>query len=303
MLERVIASFERNIVQFGPTEFWIGLAVVSGIAIWSFYRMYRWYHYARLVENVPTAKIRSAAQGYVELIGQTRLMDGPVIVAPLSRKMCVWYRYKIEEKISRPNSNGMSNTHWRVVKQAISEELFLLEDDTGRCVIDPDGADVIVTNKTIWHKRHVIPPRRYTEELIIEGEPLYAIGLFKTVADIESQKLREQVAQLLRQWKNDPNQLLHQFDHDRNNELSSDEWEQARKMAERQIRLEQGQREKLEQLNVLQIGPHKDQAFILSTVSEQDLIKKYKWRAFRASLIFFITGSIAIWALNIRLGM
>ena len=59
----------------------------------------------------------------------------------------------------------------------------------------------------------------------------------------------------------------------------------------------------MEQLNVLTISPRKDQSFILSTTSERHIIEKYKWRALRLGFVFFIMGSLAIWAINIRLGM
>ena len=303
MFDSIIASLEGNILHLSSTTFWLGFTVVSGLSLWAFYRMSWWYRHARMIENVPTAKIRSAAQGYVELSGRTKLMDGPVIISPLTGNTCVWYSYKIEERVNSFHRDKNSHSNWRVVQQKRSEELFILEDDTGRCVIDPDDADVIATNKKTWHKHQVIPPRRYTEELITEGELLYAIGLFKTVADVEDRKIRQQVAHLLRQWKNDPNQLIHLYDSNRDGELQVDEWENARKAADSHVRLEQGNREKLGQLSVLSSSTHQDQAFILSTISEQKLVKKYKWRARRTLLLFFVSGGIAVWALNVRLGM
>ncbi|MDC9725610.1 MAG: hypothetical protein PSN44_06825 [Gammaproteobacteria bacterium] len=256
-----------------------------------------------MIENVPTSRVRSASQGHVELIGYARMMDGPVIISPLSRKSCVWYRYKIEEKVTRRDAKGHSRSYWQVVKEETSEELFLLEDETGRCVIDPDNADVITSNKRTWYKRTVSPPRRYTEELIVNNEALYAIGLFKTMANIERQKQREQVNHLLREWKNDANQLLHHYDSNRDGELSQEEWEQARLAAERQIKREVGQFEKLEQLNILKDSPHKNQGFILSTIPEHKLINQYKRKALLAMLAFFATGSATVWAINIRLGI
>lgn len=304
MFKEFIASLESNIIQLDSIEFYGVLIFIIGISLLSFYRMYRWYHHARVIENTPTAKIRSAAQGYVELNGQAQLMDGPLIASPISGRSCVWYRYKIEEKVQKSDSKGRSVSHWRIVKQQTSGELFLLKDDTGRCVIDPDDADVITTDKRTWYKNHIVPPRRYTEELIIDNEPLYAIGLFKTLANVERQKLRQHVSQLLRHWKNDdPNNLLHDFDTNKDGELSPQEWEQVRLAAERQIRREHGQQEKMEQLNVLKSSPHKDQAFILSTISEEQLSWRYKSRALMSLTTFFISGSLAVWVFNIRLGM
>ncbi len=304
MFKELIASVESNVIQLDSFEFGGILIFIGGLSLLSFYRMYNWFHHARVIEHTPTSKVRSAAQGYVELNGQAQLMDGPLIASPVSGRSCVWFRYKIEEKVQKTDSNGRSVSHWRIVKQQTSGELFLLEDDTGRCVIDPDEADVITTDRRTWYKNHVVPPRRYTEELITDNEPLYAIGLFKTLANVERQKLRQHVSQLLRHWKNDdPNKLLHDFDANKDGELSPQEWEQVRLAAERQIKREHGQQEKMEQLNVLKTSPHKDQAFILSTISEEQLTWRYKSRALISLTTFFISGSLAVWIFNIRLGM
>ncbi|MDH5357396.1 MAG: E3 ubiquitin ligase family protein [Gammaproteobacteria bacterium] len=290
-------------MQLDPYEFWVGVTLMIFLCLMAFYRMIRWHQHARTIENMPTAKIRSAAQGYVEVIGQTKLMDGPVITSPLTGKNCVWYRYKIEEKVRHYNARGKSHTHWQVVKKEISEELFLLEDDTGRCVVDPDGADVITTHKRSWYSRLDNPPKRYTEELILVNEPLYAIGLFKTVAEVEGHKIREHVSHLLREWKREPQQLLEQYDSNRDGQLDTDEWEKTRQSAEQQVKQEHGQREKLQQLHILKRSPHNDQAFTLSNISEKKLIQQYRVRALLALMGFFISGSFAIWAINIRLGI
>jgi len=303
MWHKFIASLESKLLQLESHEFWIAASIVTVIAIIAFIRMARWWSHARMIEDVPTSRVRSASQGYVELVGHARMMDGPVIFSPLSKKSCVWYSYKIEEKVKTYDSNGRSKTYWKVVKQETSEELFLLEDETGRCVIDPDDADVITTNKRTWYKRTVSPPRRYTEELILDNEPIYSIGLFKTVANVDRQKHKEQVHHLLREWKNDPNHLLHRFDTNRDGELSLEEWELARLAAQRQVKRELGSMEKLEQLSVLKNSPHKNQGFIISTTPEDALISHYKTRALLAMLAFFISGSFAVWMINTRLGL
>jgi len=303
MLKELITSLESNILQLEPYEFWIATAIVAVIAALSFVRMSRWWNHARVMENIPTSKVRSASQGYVELSGKAQLMEGPLIISPLTGKTCVWYRYKIEEKVKKQDSKGRSTTYWRVVKQETSDELFFLEDETGRCVIDPDDADVLATNKRTWHKRRVVPPRRYTEELITANEFLYAIGLFNTLANVTRQQQKDQVSHLLREWKNDSNQLLHHYDTDRDGHLNQQEWEQARLAAQRQIKREYGQQEKLEQLNVLKSSPYKNQGFILSTIPEHLLVKKYKLRSLFALVSFLSAGSLVVWAINTRLGL
>ncbi len=302
MLHQFDAALAEHILNFPSWFFWVCWLAICGLALGSFYRMSRWFQHARLIENVPTAKIRSAAQGYVELSGVAKQMDGPLIVSPLTGKTCVWYHYKIEEKVNTTRAYGRSDSYWRTVKQQRSEDLFLLEDDTARCVIDPDNAEVIVQDKRTWHQPHRSPPRRYTEQLIHDGEPLYAIGFFRTIATIEYQKTRQQVAALLRQWKNDPKDLLHRFDRNQNKQLDSQEWEQARQHAEQQIKHQNGQCEKEAPLNVMSQSHIANQAYILSSEPETVLIRQYQWRAIRSLLLFFASGASAVWIFNIRFG-
>jgi len=301
MLDNVIAFIESSIPQLDVYEFWLPVAIFSVATLAAFIKMVQWWKRSRMLADVPTSKIRSASQGYVELVGKAMTMKGPIIASPLSGKRCVWYRYKIEERSSNHNMKSRSN-HWSVVKEAVSDAIFLLEDETGRCVIDPDDADVIVRDKRTWYKHNVTPTRRYTEELITDYEPLYAIGLFNTIANVGIKQQRDQVSYLLREWKNDPNRLLHEFDTDRNGQIDQQEWEQARLAAERQIKREYGQQEKLTQLNILKNTEHSDQNFIISTISENTLIQRYRRHALLSLLAFFSLGSLIVWAINIRLG-
>jgi len=303
MIESLQSVLADEILLLEPYQVWIGAFICACVATTAFFKMIRWYSHARMMEIIPTSKVRSASQGYIELNGQARLMEGPLIISPLSRKSCVWYRYKIEEKVRERDMKGRSRQVWRVVKHETSTDLFFLEDETGHCVIAPDDADVLANNKRVWHKRTVKPHRRYTEELIVENEQLYAIGLFKSVANIERNKQNQQVAHLLREWKNDPNQLLHRFDSNSDGSLDQNEWEHARQAAIRHIKHKHGQKEKLEQLSVLSASSHKKQGFILSTVPESELIKKYKLHAFFALLSFLVVGSATVWFINIRLGL
>ena len=106
-----IASLRNNIVQIEAYQFWILATILSSVSLLFFLRMIRWWNHSRMIEDVPTSRVRSASQGHVELVGYARMMDGPVIVSPLSRKSCVWYRYKIEEKITSRDTKGNSRSY------------------------------------------------------------------------------------------------------------------------------------------------------------------------------------------------
>lgn len=300
-MQDFLAAIALEIRQLSNVEFWIGTSVASAIAAYLFWRMACWYQHARLIENIPTARVRSAAQGYIELIGEAKMMEGPVIFSPLSQIRCVWYSYKIEEKIREYHGKDGFRTRWRVVKKHTSEDVFLLEDDTGECAIDPDDAQVITRGKQVWYKHDVIPPRRYTEWTIIEGEPLYVMGLFKSVATVEDQTIRQQVSQKLREWKQDQNHLLHIYDTDRDGNISETEWQQARQDATTAVKRDIGQRAKMKQLSIMRNSPHKSQPYIISTVPEQELISRYQRHALAAMLGFIVLGTIIVWAINQRI--
>ena len=80
----------------------LGLSVTLGVAggaalgggWWCLHNLKK----ARYLLDTPTSKIRSAAQGYVELYGviesRTELLRGP-----LSEQPCVWWSFSIDEQV------------------------------------------------------------------------------------------------------------------------------------------------------------------------------------------------------------
>jgi E3 Ubiquitin ligase len=89
----------------------------------------------RLIMNTPASKIRSAAMGLVEVSG---LAAGPYsIVAPITGMPCYYYRtmawqWKREGK----------NSKWVKVADESYHVPFFLEDNTGRVLVNPQGAEM-----------------------------------------------------------------------------------------------------------------------------------------------------------------
>ncbi len=90
-------QFSYIISHADPAFIAISIALLVCAAAFASWRSWHNLHNARTIQDIPTAKARSAHQGYVELEGVGRLMDGAPIIAPLSGLPCVWYRYRIEE--------------------------------------------------------------------------------------------------------------------------------------------------------------------------------------------------------------
>jgi len=94
----------------------------------------------RLIENIPTSKIRSLAMGLVEIYGEVVPAYKEILKSPFSNKDCVYYIYTIEEY----RSSGKSS-HWVTVKKDSEGQPFYLKDDTGGVLIDSKGAKVNVS--------------------------------------------------------------------------------------------------------------------------------------------------------------
>lgn len=300
------------VTQASPTGFWFALLVATGTALAAFVYAFIFLQRVRVIEDTPTAKIRSAAQGYGELSGMAQLMDGAPIVAPLTGKRCAWYRYKVEK---------MGDKHTHVVDSGDSDELFLLQGRTGRCVIDPEGATVVSRHKEVWFD-YSYPSRkrgghsgllgqllgrassryRYTEERLRAGDPLYAIGMFKSVGGAtESFNTEAEVRELLRLWKGDRRGLLKRFDRNSDGDIDLQEWEAVRKAAYQQVRQEQSQRSVAPPTHVMSKPIHSKRPYLLSALSEEELVKRFKRFAGGSLGASLLLGSAAVWMVVMRL--
>lgn len=271
------------------------------------------------MEDLPTSKIRSAAQGYVELAGTARLMPGEPIRAPLSGADCTWYAYKIEKRESS-SFNGTDRETWRTLKQGVSDSIFHLDDDTGRCIIDPEGAEVSASIKLRWHGQSPSPEAapmasssrwwsllaigryRYTEQRIEPGDALYATGFFNTLGDFDHDTNSDNaVRELLAEWKRDGKTLLDRFDLDRDGQIDVREWQIARKQAKKEARRNQATRTRHPSLHVLKNPGKSYQPFIISTIPQDRLILKHRLFAGLYAIGFLAVGSALVWAVNLRL--
>ena len=303
-------------------EFWSLTMLSATSAIAGFYLTFHYLRRARTIENIPTAKIRSAHQGYVELAGRAVRMEGEPILGPLTGKPCCWYRYKIERR---------GDKHWRTIDSGSSEHLFLLRDDTGDCIIDPDGADVTPEQTSVWYGDTRTPTSyvgsnktdsglfwklaksigngastggryRYTEARIQDQDQIYGIGLFKTLDEVDhTQQRSEIVRELLRTWKQDKSSLLLEFDHNRNGRIDLEEWEQVRRKAQNLTQAEQQQLLDGSILHTLSDTGSGQHPFLLSSLPEFDLVRRYHLFANLAVATFFIGGAASVWLLSIKL--
>lgn len=310
-----LTQFEQQVVNAPSDEFW-WYAILSALAIvacWLY--AFRAIRRARLIEDVPTSKIRSAVQGYVELIGHAEAMEGPVIVAPLSGLSCVWYRYCVEER-----RRSGKQLRWHVVEKGVSDGLFLLRDATDHCcVIDPEGAEVNVREILRWSGRHTRPQPgslkfsrqsgwldlfsmgryRYTEWRLDEYDPLYVIGRFRTVGGGQSLKpLRDDVRELIAKWKQDT-RVLAKFDANNDGRIDMAEWESLRKAANQEALCAKLQEAETPAVHIIQ-KPDDGRPYLLSTDDPEKMVRGYRWIGRALLVLAAIASGVLLSAAKIR---
>ena len=120
----------------GPRLFLYSIVgFVAGLFL--LYAGFVWLKRKRLVEDIPTSKVRSIAMGLVEVKGKAHPAAKNVMTSPLTGKKCVYYKYMVEKLVSSGKSS-----HWVKVKGKNSIEPFYLQDNTGKVMVDPKKAGV-----------------------------------------------------------------------------------------------------------------------------------------------------------------
>lgn len=163
----------------------------------------------RFVDDTPTSKTTGVFIGMVELVGHT-VCDEPLI-STLAETACVHYQWSISEEWEKQvretytDSEGKTRTRtrtesgWDAIASGGRTISFYLEDDHGRILVHPEGADL--HTETVFSEtctpgdavyfakgpRDAIPfsthRRRFHEEAIAVNAPLYVIGQARERAD------------------------------------------------------------------------------------------------------------------------
>ncbi|MFH1520012.1 MAG: GIDE domain-containing protein [Candidatus Micrarchaeota archaeon] len=178
----------------GPLLFLAGLAMIYG-GVQRFLLQQK-------IKNTPTSKVRSVAVGLVEIFGKAKCLEE--MFSPISKVKCIYWRLNCEYYKSGKHGG------WRTFYSPSSSKMFYLDDDTGKMLINPTGAEIDIpsdfTSKGhvndkgfLGMKRKTLDPKvleylnadptiltifmryaytelRITESFIAEGDPLYVLG-------------------------------------------------------------------------------------------------------------------------------
>ncbi len=308
-------GFASAVVNASAGHFWIWTLVAACIALACGYGLFYFMRRARIIEDTPTSRIRSAPQGYVEIIGRIKYFANEAVIAPLTQLPCAWYHFKIEKKETL-HTGKSSDTRWHTIEEGTSDRVFVCIDDTGQCVIDPRAAEVHVDSDDTWYGDTKWPDRlmpkkqsiffsnnyRYRERRLLENEQLYAIGHFITVDPNKAHgDVSDEVRAILKVWKTDQPTLLERYDTNQDGQIDLQEWEAVRQAATQQAYQQRLARADRPAMHMLGKTDDFRRPYILSVKPPENMTKKFKLKAFACLLGFVILAPLSIWLFIVRL--
>ena len=149
----------------------------------------------RIIEEIPTSKIRSLALGLVEV--KSAIVAPQTIESPIRKKKCIYYHTTVEEL----RSSGKSS-HWVTIKNLKIQIPFYVKDETGQVKVFPKDADIKIKEDLSFQTRwtNQIPgdvqafcneyrintrailgkrPLRFKESFLEPGDFVYVLGTAK----------------------------------------------------------------------------------------------------------------------------
>ncbi len=324
-----ISALKATIENLSGSHFALLAALLSVVVFTTGWRCFTALHRKRMITATPTSWLRSAAQGYSELVGRGIQIPGTPLVSPFSGRECLWYRVQTQE-LSTDGSDkapeipilnliqfvfkhGARGLYRGGLLDESSDDLFYLDDDTGRCVIDPEGAEIRPTLKRHWYGKTPTPDRgpaikgsrlgsryRYTEELLLPGDILYAIGDLKTKGGAAlANSMQDEVRDLLREWKADQTELLARFDRDQNGQICEAEWQQARNEADEHIQERHRNNDVPVSITMLQKSSDARRPYVISSESLHVVEARFQ----RTAQLYFVISLISVICLACLLSM
>lgn len=221
------------------------------------------YKRIRLLDDTVDTFLSSAAQGYVELTGEVSLYEGEDLRGlGLELPPMVWHQDSF-------TTSGAG---------------FILEDEKGRCTIDPRDAEVITPLYTYNNRYyHAIYP----------GESVYVLGQLET---LKKHKTEYEADGLIRskviEWKKDQLNFADYFDTNKDGIIDDAEMETAKSAAKREVHSEIEDDYKKPPTHVVS-SPNDGRPFLLSSIHPDDLVRKYR-RAMAVHLFVWFYLSVLV---------
>jgi hypothetical protein len=224
----------------------------------------------RVIEDVPTSTVASAAQGYVELRGVAAPSAGNMLAGRLTQVPCVWYRFEVRPVVDQDQAEHGDF--------GIRSVPFLLRDKTGECLIDPEQAEVISDRCQSWVKDDM----SYQEWSIRVGDPIYAIGHFSSGGQDAERYLLVQAGHTIAAHERDKKDYVARYDIDGDGKVGRAELAEARETLRRDA-----EQRYAAQGGVHTLGPSPDgRPFLILSADRRSPARRYRWLAWMHLLVF-----------------
>ncbi len=270
-------------LAFRAGTHWGSLAALGMLLATGLWGWLRSVQHARLILDTPTARIASAAQGYSELRGRGRPLAGTPLLSPVNGLPVLWYRVAIYHK----DSGG----RWQHRDTIESDASFMLDDDSGTCAIDPEGAEMLLRRRDVFERGDV----RQVQWALISGDPIYVLGDFSTLGSIAPEfDTAAQVRDLLAAWKRDHPELLRRFDLDGDGQIDLREWELARAQARREVNRQRQEILAAPEAHLMR-RPADGRLYLISDLDPARIARRYRlWAAFHMA-VFLGSAAATAW--------
>jgi hypothetical protein len=115
-----------------------------------FFQGWQWHRQKRMIENIPTSKVRSLAIGLVEIYGEA-LSEHRTLKSPITGQDCIYYKYIVQQCDGQPEKG--------VIVEGKERTRFFIKDSTGKVLVDPKDAvvDISITYEYITKRGEDIP--------------------------------------------------------------------------------------------------------------------------------------------------
>jgi hypothetical protein len=184
------------------------------------------------------------------------------------------------------------------VDRGASDASFLLQDDTGACLVDPRGAEVTPSERQVWYGSDSWPTApystglgalggnyKYVEQRIREADSVCVLGELAATGGLADAGVETDIATLLHEWKSDPATLLRRFDRDGDGQLNAQEWEQARAAARAAVLEQRAQTPLVKEM----AKPRDGRPYLLAARTPELLVRRYRLQASACLGGFFLS--------------
>lgn len=136
----------------------------SGVAAW-----HHWFskrgRLRRALKKAPRLKIAQVKDGQLaKIVGRLRYLEAEPLWAPLTGRGCAYYEVTVEQE----KSNNRSS-HWEtIISDSDYHTTFLIEDDSGRAVVELDLPSVLLTMDAHFSSGVLLDPSPTLKDYLAE---------------------------------------------------------------------------------------------------------------------------------------